>query len=330
MLNSLTERFLVIWAATVLLGFLISYTSARRTLRRVEQITETVARIGSEDLGQRLPESTNTDEISRLAKTFNHMLNRIQASVNQLRTLTDAVAHDLKSPVTSIRGTLESALCSGPEEQWRDSVGEAIEGLDKVSHLLNTVLDLAEAKAGALNLDRSPVNLTDVLKQLVEIYQPSMAERQHELALDLADNVVVYADLPLVNRVMSNLLENELAHLPTGREIDIRLSLQQGCAELVIEDNGPGFPSDIIARAFERFAKGKNSPGHGLGLAFVDAVTQAHGGSVKISNRPRGGALIALLLPAHGLQGFRNGTAPVVSGRNHMAAEKKRPLYAES
>ena len=329
-LDSLTGRFLVIWGATVLLGFLISYTSARRTLRRVEQITETVSRIGSEDLGQRLPEPTNSDEISRLAKTFNHMLSRIQASVNQLRTLTAAVAHDLKSPVTSIRGTLESALCSELEEQWRDSVGEAIEGLDKVSHLLNTVLDLAEAKAGALNLDRSPVNLTDVMKQLVEIYQPSMAERQHELTLNFADNVVVDVDLPLVNRVVSNLLENELAHLPTGRQIHIQLCFQHDRAELVIEDNGPGFPSDIIARAFERFAKGKNSPGHGLGLAFVDAVIQAHGGSVKISNGPTGGAVIALLFPAHGVQGSRNGAIPVVSSGNHMPAEQKRPLYAES
>jgi signal transduction histidine kinase len=210
---------------------------------------------------------------------------------NQLRAVTEAVAHDLKSPVTSIRGTLESALCSEPEEQWRDSVGEAIEGLDKVSHLLNTVRDLAEAQAGALNLDRSPVNLSDVTKQLVEIYQPSMAERQHELVLDFVDDVVVEADLPLVNRVLNNLLENELAHLPAGRQIHLRLRCKQDSAELVIEDNGPGFPPDIIARAFERFVKGKNSPGHGLGLAFVDAVIQAHGGSVSIANRATGGLL---------------------------------------
>ena len=98
------------WTGTVFLGFLISYLSTRRTLRRVERITETVARIGSEGLDERLPEPTGSDEISRLAKTFNSMLDRIQASVKQLRSVTDAVAHDLKSPVTSVRGTLESAL----------------------------------------------------------------------------------------------------------------------------------------------------------------------------------------------------------------------------
>ena len=132
-LHTLTERFLWGWTGTVFLGFLISYLSTRRTLRRVERITETVARIGSEGLDERLPEPAGSDEISRLAKTFNHMLERIQASVKQLRSVTDAVAHDLKSPVTSIRGTLESALSAENGEQWRDSVAQAIEGLDRMS-----------------------------------------------------------------------------------------------------------------------------------------------------------------------------------------------------
>ena len=143
----------------VVLGFLISYTSARRTLKRVERITETVARIGSEELDERLPESPKADEISRLAQTFNHMLDRIQASVHQMRGVTDSVAHDLKSPVTSIRGRLEAALSDGDPNRLEESVGEAIEGLDRLSDLLNTTLDLAEAEAGALRLDRTPVDI---------------------------------------------------------------------------------------------------------------------------------------------------------------------------
>jgi signal transduction histidine kinase len=92
-------------------------------------------------------------------------------------------------------------------------------------------------------------------------------------------------------------LENELVHLPPGCRIEIRLRARQGYAELAIKDNGPGFPSEIAGRPFERFVKGKHSPGHGLGLAFVDAVVRAHGGAVKISDRPGGGATVSLLLP---------------------------------
>ena len=116
LLHRLARRLLIVWGGMFLLGFAISYWSARRTLLRVERITEAVARIGTEDLEERLPEPVNSDEISRLGKTFNHMLDRLQSSVNQLRTVTGAVAHDLKSPVTLIRGTLESALCDEGNE----------------------------------------------------------------------------------------------------------------------------------------------------------------------------------------------------------------------
>ncbi len=301
-LHQLTRRFFAVWAGVALFGFLISYVSARRTLLRIERITETASHIGSEDMSERLPEPANSDEISRLARTFNHMLDRIQSSVNQLRAVTDAVAHDLKSPVTSIRGTLETALLQNDEDKLRDSIGQAIEGLDGVSQVLNTTLDLAEAEAGALKLDRQPIDLSDAVMQLIDLYQPAMAERHHVLTADIAEHVMVDADATLINRTVSNLLENELVHLRAPSKIRISLHSQDGSAELVVQDNGPGFPPDIGARAFERFVKGKHSPGHGLGLAFVDAVIQSHGGRIKISESPEGGAVISVSLPLSVLQ----------------------------
>ena len=302
LLYVLARRFLMVWGGMFVLGFLISYWSARRTLLRVERITEAVARMGTEDLSRRSPEPVNSDEISRLAKTFNYMLDRVQSSVNQLRTVTGGVAHDVKSPITLIRGTLEAALCNDRNEKWRESVGEAIEGLDRLLQLLNTTLDLAEAEAGALHIDRGPVDFSGVVRQLVDVYHLAMAERHHQVTTDLEPHVVVDADLPLLNRVVSNLLENELTHLPDACRIVIRLCSRQGSAELVIEDNGPGFPPDIGRTAFKRFVKGKHSPGHGLGLAFVDAVARAHGGQARIADRSGGGAIITLSLPARILE----------------------------
>jgi signal transduction histidine kinase len=296
-LHQLTRRFLLIWSAVALFGFLISYLSARRMLARVEQITETAARIGSDDLSSRLPEPSNSDEISGLARTFNHMLGRIQSSVNQLRAVTDSVAHDLKSPVTSIRGKLEAALLDGGEGKWPVAVAEAIEGLDRVSQLLNTTLDLAEAEGGALKLERAPINLSQAVRQLVDLYRPAMADRNHRLVVDVEDQVYVDADANMINRTISNLLENELVHVPPGCEVQVRLTCGEGSAEFVVGDNGPGFPSDLGSRAFERFVKGEHSPGHGLGLAFVDAIVQAHGGTVKITDGEHGGAVIAISLP---------------------------------
>ncbi len=302
LLHRFARRLAGVWCGMFLLGFVISYWSARSNLLRVERITETVARIGTEDLEERLPEPANSDEISRLASTFNRMLDRIQSSVNQLRTVTDSVAHDLKSPVTSIRGTLESALCETGNENWRESVGEAIENLDRLLLLLNTTLDLAEAEAGALQLDRAPVDLSVAVAQLVDLYQPAMSDREHKVTLDLEEHVFVEADPVLLKRVISNLLENELTHLPAGHQITVQLHSHGGSAELVVEDDGPGFPPEIIPRAFERFVKGKHSPGHGLGLAFVNAVVQAHGGAVNLFARSGGGAAITVSLPANVLQ----------------------------
>lgn len=296
-LHQFTRRFLEVWAGVALFGFLISYVSARRTLFRIERITETASHIGSKDMSERLPEPANSDEISRLARTFNHMLDRIQSSVNQLRTVTDAVAHDLKSPVTSIRGTLEAALSQEDDEKLRDSIGQAIEGLDGISQVLNTTLDVAEAEAGALKLDRKPMDLSEAVLQLIDLYQPAMAERHHELTAEIAEQVIVDADATLINRTVSNLLENELVHVSRPSKIRVTLHAHDGSAELVVADDGPGFPPDIGARAFERFVKGKHSPGHGLGLAFVDAVVQSHGGRVKISDRTTGGAVISVSLP---------------------------------
>jgi signal transduction histidine kinase len=297
LLQRLTRGFIVVWIGMVALGFMISYLSARRTLLRVENITETVSSIGSEELSARLPDSQKSDEIARLSQTFNRMLDRIQASVNQLRTVTDSVAHDLKSPVTSIRGRLEVALLENDSTDWRESVGAAVEGLDQLSQFINTTLDLAEAQAGALPLRRETVDLAKLVQQIVEIYMPAMAERHHVVSVDAQPPVMVDIDVNLTNRLMTNLLDNEMSHLPPGCQIQISVHSHNQTAELTIEDNGPGFSPEMKTRAFERFVKGSQSKGHGLGLAFVDAVTRAHGGEVNITDSPGGGASIHLTLP---------------------------------
>jgi signal transduction histidine kinase len=260
-------------------------------------LSQTVSRIGSEDLSGRLPEGRYHDEISRLSATFNRMLDRIQSSVNQLRVLTDSIAHDLKSPVTSIRGTLEVALSAGESGNWRDRVGEAVDGLDRLTKVLNTALDLAEADAGALVLRKEPVDITEIIEQLVDLYRPALAERKHQIVTTLQP-LLVDADVSLLTRMLTNLLDNEIAHLPPGCRVSIDVRAREAEAEIVVADNGPGFPPDLRNRAFERFVKGEHSTGHGLGLAFVDAVVQAHGGHVLLTDHPgTGGAEIVLRMP---------------------------------
>jgi len=296
MLSRLTASCVLAWAATVVLGFAIAWIVAHRTLSRVVRITETVSEMGTADLGKRVPEGSSSDEISRLARTFNRMLDRIQASVHQLHVLTDSVAHDLKSPVTSVRGSLESALSYDEHGRWRERVAEAVEGLDRLSLMLNTTLDLAEANAGALRLQKESVDLAELMRQLIDLYQPAMDLNHHQVIANLKP-VKVDADPSLLNRAIANLLDNEVAHLPSDRHISVSLRAKNGDAVIRIEDDGPGFPRALREHAFERFVKGDQSIGHGLGLAFVEAVAQAHGGTVRIDDRPGGGAVIVFSLP---------------------------------
>jgi signal transduction histidine kinase len=295
-LRKLTERFLLLWVGMTTLGFCITSFAAYRTLARVQHITDAVAQIGTDDLASRLPEAAYHDEIARLSRTFNRMLERIQASVHQVRVLTDSIAHDLKSPVTTIRGTLEEALLKD-DHTWRETVGDAVERLDRLSQLLNNALDLSEAHAGALQLRREPIELTALMQQIIEIYQPVLADRDHVLSFQPEDEAVVDADPSLLNRTIANLMDNEVAHLPAGCRIWIAVRKRDDDGEIVIQDDGPGFPPELRSRAFERFVKGVNSSGHGLGLAFVDAVVQAHGGNVQISDREGQGARIAVSFP---------------------------------
>jgi signal transduction histidine kinase len=297
MMRRLTARFVQIWFGMVALGFLISAAGAYRTLRRVERITEAVARIDAEDLSGRLPEGPHGDEISRLSRTFNHMLERVQSSVHQLRILTDSVAHDMKSPVTSIRGSLEVALSDGDGQAWREPVADAIEKLDRLSEALNTSLDLAEAEAGALRLRREPLDLGELVRQLTDLYQPAMAERRHDVICDLQEGVVIDGDSSLISRAITNLLDNEIVHLPPGCRVSVTLRGGDEEASLLVEDDGPGFPAGLRVRAFERFVKGQHSTGRGLGLAFVNAVIQAHGGGVAIADRHGAGTVISVTVP---------------------------------
>jgi signal transduction histidine kinase len=172
-----------------------------------------------------------------------------------------------------------------------------VEKLDRLSQTLNTALDLAEADAGALLLKLEPLDLGALVENLSGLFQPSFSERQHTLKCRVEPDLLIDGDSSLLSRTIANLLDNEVAHLPRGCEVSVSVCRTEQYAELILEDDGPGFPEELRSRAFERFVKGQHSSGHGLGLAFVHAIVQAHGGCVTITESSSGGAQISIKLP---------------------------------
>lgn len=298
-LRSLRVRFLSLGLLIILFGFAIVFYTTRRMLGHVRDITGAASRIGESDLSRRVPTTRYNDEIGQLALTLNRMLDRIESSVHQLHTITDSLAHDLRSPLTAIRGKLEMSL----SERSQSAQGElmivtAIDELDRLTDFLNSSLDVAEARADALRLTRSEIDLDEMMRVMIDLYEPCMSERGLRMQLRSGGSLKVFADAALMHRAVANLLDNEIKHLPASCTVTICLQLEKEEAMLIVEDNGPGFAAEVEHTMFDQRAKSRGSSGHGLGLAFVQAVVRAHGGNVTASNRPEGGARLLIALPA--------------------------------
>ena len=293
-LRNLRLRFVLLWMLLVSFGFAIVFFTTKRMLSHVRQITDAASRIGHSDLSARVPTSARRDEVGSLALTLNRMLDRIESSMHQLHTITDSLAHDLRSPLTAIRGKLERSLSSGDQTE---PIVAVIEELDRLTEFLNKSLDVAEARADALRLTRSEVDLDELLRIMIDLYEPSMSERGLQIRLQSGGPLKIEADAALIHRMIANLFDNELKHLPAASTINLLLKAEGGGASLILEDDGPGFDAEILPHLFERRVKGRESNGHGLGLAFIDAVARAHGGAVSAGNREQGGARLIVTLP---------------------------------
>ena len=296
-LHRMRIRLFSICLAVVVLGFIVVFFATKRMLDRVHRITQTANLIGQHDLRSRVPEQQGKDEIAQLARTLNRMLDRIETSVNQLHTITNSLAHDLRSPLMAIRGKLELALLADHESSLTDPVASALEEVDRLSDFLTKSLDMAEAHADALHLRRAPLDLDELLRSMVDLYEPSFTERGLKVLLRSSSALVVSADSALLHRVLANLLDNALKHLPPGTTISIQVQVHGEFGQLEMEDDGPGFPPEVIDRPFEKYVKGRSSTGKGLGLAFAEAVVRAHGGQIRAFNGGRGGAVIVVDLP---------------------------------
>jgi len=296
-LSQLRLRFVLLWLLIVFIGSAIVFYSTRRVLRHVREITDAASRIGEEDLSSRVPTTHRNDEVGQLALTLNRMLDRIERSIRQLHTITDSLAHDLRSPLTAVRAKLEMSLTTSEGDETSESIVSAIEDMDRLTEFLDCSLDVAEGKANALRLNRVPIDLDDLLRVMIDLYEPCMSEKGLSVQLCSSGWLEISADAALLHRMVTNLFDNELKHLPSPCKVTISLSAADDDALLVIEDDGPGFASEVSTHIFERRIKGRNSNGHGLGLAFVEAVVRAHGGTVEASNRSEGGARLTITLP---------------------------------
>jgi signal transduction histidine kinase len=296
--DSLLWALLVV-AALGLAGALLMQGLFRRMLANV---SATATAIAGGDLTRRVRLSGRGDEFDRLAETINDMLDRIARLMDGVRLVSNAIAHDLRTPIARARARLEDAAAHAQSaEDLRAGIERAQADLDGVVAVFQALLRIAEIEAGARRSAFTTIDLAPLLTDLAELYGAVAEERGLQLELDTPDYLPAYGDRDMIQQAVANLLDNAVKFSPEGGLVGISGRVEDGFARVVVSDQGPGIPEAERQRATERFYRGeaaRNTPGSGLGLALVQAVAHLHGGRLLLAdNAP--GLRATLVLPAH-------------------------------
>ena len=278
-------------------GFLVS----RAFLRRSDAMARACRAIMDGDMKARIPLRGTQDELDRLAATINEMLDRIAALMENLRQVTNDIAHDLRTPVTHLRHGLEQALhdCAAPGD-YAAALEAAIRKSDEMLDLFAALLRIAQIEGGARRAAFAPMDLKEVLAGLREMFGAVAEESGHSLQICEMPAAVIRGDRALVVQLFANLIENAVLHTPAGTAITVTLTLAGDRARVVVGDNGPGVPEADHQKLFRRLYRRESSrtyPGYGLGLSLVLAVAELHGASPRILVDRRPGLWIELGFP---------------------------------
>jgi len=319
-------RSAMLWGLGVMAVFGIGggFWVSRKLLARIDGLSDTTRTIMDGDLAGRLPVNGSGDELDRLAESVNLMLARIEQLMAGLREVSDNIAHDLKTPLNRLRNRVEAALREPyGEPVYREALERTIEEADGLIKTFNALLSIARLEAGAGGENRESLDVSALLRDVTELYEPVAEERGLELKAEADAPIYVRGDRQLLGQAIANLIDNAIKYGTTDAagakpEVEVSTETRGGMVEIVVTDHGPGVPSSDRERVLDRFVRleaSRSEPGSGLGLSLVAAVARLHGGSLSLEdNAP--GLRVVLALPLNG--------EALVNGASHPA-----PLGAE-
>ncbi len=257
------------------LSYGVAYYVASR-FNRIAATTEKIIATGN--LSERLVVDGNWDDLSKLTRLLNHMLEELEERVDGIESVTDNIAHDLRTPLMLLRANLESSTDG-------DVRAQLLEELDGILRIFNSLLRISSIEAGKQPITLVPVELSSLVNDVADLYEPLARERNIDVQRVLASNVVIGADRDLLFQALANLLDNALKFTPDNGVICFSTTLVDGQAVIEVQDGGPGIPEEERDKAFQRFGRldtSRSRPGNGLGLPLALAVVRRHGGTLEL------------------------------------------------
>ena len=302
LLAPLRSDFAGVGAVALLLSLTAGTLLAWRATRPLRQVAATARRIIEEDdFGARIPNPGGSGELAVLARQLNALLDKNSAHVRVLRETLDNLAHDMRTPLTRLRGTAELALRDGGDPaEARSALASCVDETDRVLHLLEVLLDVSAAEAGALALQLGPVDLRALAARAADLYREVAEEKKIRIELVGSEVARMQGDSVRIGQALSNLVDNALKYTPEGGRVTIATAAEPGALTVTVGDNGPGVPEAEREAVWRRLYRGdasRSQRGLGLGLTLVRAVAEAHGGSACVTDAPGGGARFQLRFP---------------------------------
>ncbi|HRR41732.1 MAG TPA: ATP-binding protein [Syntrophales bacterium] len=285
----------------VALSTLTGWFMAARALAGIKDVTRTALDISEGAFEKRVNIQARGEEVKQLAVAFNRMLDRIHELVKGLREVTDDIAHDLRTPITRIRGFAEAELIAGKSgEESNKLAADTVEECDNLLQMINTMLEISEIEAGISVLSKAEVDLVQLVGEALELFRPIADEREVRLVFHGPAHLSVQGNVHGLQRIVVNLLENAVKYTPGGGCVTVALRGDEHAVSIIFRDTGVGIAEEDLPLVFNRLYRcdsSRSQPGFGLGLCLASAVARAHGGRIAAESKLGEGSTFTVTLP---------------------------------